>query len=103
MEVERKQAEDMAAARAVRAVEFNKEYRYGLDIQRAEMEAQKLVELEKHEAEMALRRNLEQAQMDQEAKEAEDKRRKIVEMQQQMMADVEEAKRRKKLEEEAIR
>ncbi len=64
-EIERKQAEEMAAARAARAVEFNKEYRNCLDIQRAETEAQKLVDLEKREAEMAIRRQLEQELADQ--------------------------------------
>lgn len=102
MEMERKQAEEMAATRAARTVDFNKEYRLGLDIQKAEIEAQRLLDLEKYEAEMVLRRTIEAAQREQDIKEADAKKTKTIEMQQQMMADVDEAKRRKELEEEMI-
>ena len=63
--MERKQAEQMEAARAAKTIEFNKEFRMGLDVQRAEIEAQKLVEKEKFESELALRRSLEAALKDQ--------------------------------------
>ena len=55
----------MEAARAAKTIEFNKEFRMGLDVQRAEIEAQKLVEKEKFESELALRRSLEAALKDQ--------------------------------------
>ena len=63
--MERKQAEQMEAARAAKTIDFNKEFRMGLDVQRAEIEAQKLVEKEKFESELALRRSLEAALKDQ--------------------------------------
>ena len=55
----------MEAARAAKTIDFNKEFRMGLDVQRAEIEAQKLVEKEKFESELALRRSLEAALKDQ--------------------------------------
>ena len=55
----------MEAARAAKTIDFNKEFRIGLDVQRAEIEAQKLVEKEKFESELALRRSLEAALKDQ--------------------------------------
>merc|ERR1711970_936012 len=77
VEIERKQAEDMEAARASRIVDFNKEFRQGLDLQRAELEAHKLVEKERFEAELAIRRTQEAALKEQEVKEAEVKRIKM--------------------------
>ena len=65
IELERKQAEQMEAARAAKTIDFNKDFRIGLDVQRAEIEAQKLVEKEKFESELALRRSLEAALKDQ--------------------------------------
>ena len=80
IELERKQAEQMEAARLAKTVDFNKEFRLGLDIQRAEIEAQKLVEKEKFESELALRRSLEAALKEQEIKEVETKKNKMLGM-----------------------
>ena len=100
IELERKQAEQMEAARLAKTVDFNKEFRLGLDIQRAEIEAQKLVEKEKFESELALRRSLEAALKEQEIKEVETKKNKMLEMQQQMFVEIEETKKRKDIEAE---
>ena len=103
IERERKQAEDMEAARSTKTLDFNKEFRYGLDLQKAEIEAKKLVEKEKFEVELALRKNQEALLREEEMKEAEAKREKMVELQQQMMIDVEETRKRREVEAERIR
>ena len=103
IEQERKQAEDMEAARSTKTIDFNKEFRYGLDLQKAEIEAKKLVEKEKFEVELALRKNQEALLKEEEMKEAEAKRLKMVELQQQMMIDVEETRKRRDIEAERIK
>lgn len=103
IEQERKQAEEMGAARANRTHDFNREFRAGLDLQKAELEAQKLVERERFEAEMAVRRQQEAEYRDQEAKDAEVKRQKMVDLQNQMMAEMEETRKRKEIEAELIK
>lgn len=103
IEQERKQAEEMEAARASRTHDFNKEFRAGLDLQKAELEAQKLIERERFETEMAVRRQQEAEFRDQEAKEAEAKRQKMVELQNQMMAEMETTRKRKEIEAELIK
>lgn len=100
IEKERKQAEEMEATRQSRTVDFNKEFRQGLDLQMAEMEAQKLIEKERFEAELALRREQEAAFREQEAKDAEAKRNKMLDWQGQMVADIEETRKRKEIEAE---
>ena len=101
IEQERKQAEEMEAARSTKTLDFNREFRIGLDLQKAEIEAQKLVEKERFEVELALRKNQEAMLREEEMKEAEAKKVKMVELQQQMMVDVEETKKRR--EAEAVR
>ena len=100
IELERKQAEQMEAARNAKTLEFNKDFRLGLDLQRAEIEAQKLVEKEKFENELALRRSLEASLKEQELKEVEVKKNKVIEMQQQMVVEMEETRKRKEIEAE---
>ena len=68
IELERKQAEEMEAARAARTAEFHKDFRQGLDVQKAELEAQKLLDKERFEAELALRRSHEAALREKEIK-----------------------------------
>ena len=92
IELERKQAEEMEAARAARTAEFHKDFRQGLDVQKAELEAQKLLDKERFEAELALRRSHEAALREKEIKDAEAKRLKMIELQNQMMVDLEETR-----------
>ena len=103
IEKERKQAEEMEAARQTRTAEFHKDFRQGLDIQKAELEAQKLIEKERFEAELALRRSHEAALREQEIKDAEAKRLKMIELQSQMVVDLEETRKRKEIEAELIK
>merc|ERR1712223_964583 len=103
IEQERKQAEEMAAARNARTSEFHKDFRQGLDIQKAELEAQRLMEKEKFEAELAIRRSHEAALREQEVKDAEAKRLKMIELQNQMIVDLEETRKRKEIEAELIK
>ena len=95
IEEERKQAEEMAAARASKIVDFNKDYREGLDRQKAENEAKKVLEWERHQKELDIRKKLEAEAKEKEMKEAEEKRLKGIFMKQQMMMDVEEARQKK--------
>ena len=92
IELERKQAEEMEAARAARTAEFHKDFRQGLDVQKAELEAQKLLDKERFEAELALRRSHEAALREKEIKDSEAKRLKMIELQNQMMVDLEETR-----------
>ena len=100
VEIERKQAESMAASKQSKIVDFNRDYREGLDRQKAEHEAKKVLEWERHQAELEIRKNLEAEAREKDMKEAEEKRIKILTMKQQMMLDVEEARRKKAIEEE---
>ena len=100
IEKERKLASEMEAARASRTHDFNKEFRHGLDLQKAELEAQKLMEKERFEAELALRRSHEAELREQEMKDCEIKKLKMVELQNQMMIEMEESRKRKEIEAE---
>ena len=104
IEEERKQAETMAAERAAKIVDFNNDYKNGLDVQKAENEAKKVLEWERHQKELEVRKKLETEAKEKEMKEAEEKRIKGIVMKQQMMLDVEEARRKKAkdLEEERL-
>ena len=95
IEEERKQAEGMAAARTAKIVDFNKDYKEGLDRQKAENEAKKVLEWERHQKELEIRKMLEAEAKEKEMKEVEEKRIKGITMKQQMMLDVEEARRKK--------
>ena len=55
MEEERKKAEALAKARQERLEEFQKNYRDGLDQQRVEQDALKLIEFEQREQELAVK------------------------------------------------
>ena len=74
-----------------------------LDIQKAEVEAQKLLDKERFEAELNLRKSHEAALREQELKEVEAKRLKMIELQNQMMVDMEETRKRKEIEAELIK
>ena len=100
IEEERKQAESMAAARTAKIVDFNKDYKDGLDRQKAENEAKKVLEWERHQKELEVRKKLELEAKENEMKEQEAKRIKGILMKQQMIMDVEEARRKKEKEAE---
>ena len=95
IEEERKQAESMAASRSAKIVDFNKDYKDGLDRQKAENEAKKVLEWERHQKELEIRKKLEAEAKENEMKEQEEKRLKGILMKQQMIMDVEEARRKK--------
>ena len=103
IEEERKQAESMAAARTAKIVDFNKDYKEGLDRQKAENEAKKVLEWERHQKELEIRKKLETEAKEKEMKEQEEKRIKGIIMKQQMIMDVEEARRKKEKEAEEER
>ena len=95
VEAERKQAEEMAAAQKAKIVDFNRDYREGLDKQRAEQDAKRILECERQQAELELRRKLEEENKEKDQKEAEIRKMKNLEIQQQMLLDVEESRLRK--------
>ena len=95
IEEERKQAERMAAEKTAKIVDFNRDYREGLDQQKAENEAKKVLEWERHQKELEIRKKLEAEAKEKEMKEMEEKRIKGITMKQQMIMDVDEARRRK--------
>ena len=63
-----------------------------LDVQKAELEAQKLLDKERFEAELALRRSHEAALREKDIKDAETKRLKMIELQNQMVVELEETR-----------
>ena len=97
VEAERKQAEAMAASQKDKLLNFNRDYKEGLDKQKIEMEEKRVMEHQRHLDELAIRRKQEEEVKLKEQQEVEMRRLKNIEIQQDFLLDVEESRKRKAL------
>ena len=100
VEEERKKAEMMSTERSNDINKFCKDYKNKLQQQLEELEAEKILQKERKEREVALRRKAEEARREEERREKEQKLQVKLQLQEQLRAENEELKRRKKEEEE---
>ena len=85
----------MAESQKDKLLNFNKDYREGLDRQKEELEQRRLMEHQRHLAEIELKQKQEEEARLKEQQEVERRRLKNIEIQQDFLNDLEESKRRK--------
>ena len=100
VEEERKKAELMSSERSNDISKLCKDYKNKLQHQLEELQADKILQRERKEREIALRRKAEDVMREEEKREKEQKLQQKVQLQEQLRTENEELKRRKKEDEE---